>query len=140
MRNASLPAYLVDTSRWPLVTAAPTAAVRDPDALTATYAALDILLDRRQPFVSLLDLRGGASDPNRRRRFADWLNRNRGRVHELVVAHAVVVGSTIERGFVTAALWLVSTPCPMRIFTSQSDAEDWLLAMYAARNRPSASP
>jgi hypothetical protein len=129
MGGSALPAYELDTSRWPLVVLTPTTAVRDPVALDGMYAALERLLSREKRFLFLFDMRGGASDAQRRKRFIDWVARHNDAISRYAIATAVVVGTAMERGFVTAATWVVNTPCPVRVFGDMVDAEAWLRKM-----------
>jgi hypothetical protein len=127
-------AYHVDSSRFPFVSARATALVNDDSALDASYDALDALLAREISLVALFDLRGGASSARRRQRLSEWQRERSALLRRLVLAMAVVVHSQLERGFVTAALWLFTPPFPLRVFTSTDEAETWLLAqMRSAR-------
>jgi hypothetical protein len=126
MGSGSQPAYTVDTARWPLVVVTPTAAVKDPAALEPTYVKLEAALARQEPFVVMLDMRGGASDPARRKRFTAWVERNDGNIRRYVLANAVIVGSAIERGFVTATTWVLGNPYVVKVFSDARSAEAWL--------------
>lgn len=128
-------AYAVDVSRWPLIAIGATTAVRDAMALDATYATLEGVLGRKQPFVCLIDVRGAASDPARRKRFASWIEAHRAALDRYSIAIATIVGTTIERGIVTAALWLVQKPGQMRVFTDVREAESWLQERYHQAKR-----
>jgi hypothetical protein len=130
MTDAPLPAYKLDESRWPLVVITPTSAVKDALALDVAYAAFDTFAAKQRPFVMLLDIRGAASDPARRKRLTAWTKTNRKWLNDCLVATAVVVGSAIERGFVTAALWLLSPNSEIRVFTDRTEAVEWLLKTY----------
>lgn len=121
-------AYSVDSTRLPLVVVSPTAHVHNDDALDATYVALERLIGLDQPLLLLFDLRGGTSSPKRRQRLRSWQEARRDQLERNVTAMAAVVGSQLERGFVTAALWLFTPAFPMRVFTDKRDAETWLLA------------
>ena len=100
--SASVMAYTLDTSRAPLVIVRATPAVDDEAAIAAWYAGLDAFLAREQRFVSLMDMRGAPSDAARRKRFMAFVSARKERLRRLCVAHAGVVGSTLERGFFTA--------------------------------------
>jgi hypothetical protein len=124
-------AYSVDKSRWPLVTLRPTSAVGSDSALDATYAAVEELLAQAQRFAVLYDLRGAVSSPARRRRLLDWFEDHKREVTECLSAMAMIVGNGMERGFITATLWVKPPPFPMKVFTSEADAESWLRAECA---------
>lgn len=130
MSPAAIPAYRVDDSRLPLLSITPTAAVKDEAALDATYAALDRFAARNEPFALVIDVRGAASDPKRRKRMQRWLKAHEAWTDRCLVATAVIVSSSIERGFVTAAMWLVSPRTETRVFTERSAAEVWAHSTY----------
>ena len=125
-------AYTLDTSRAPLVVVRATAAVDDEAAIAAWYAGVDAFLARNQRFVSLMDMRGAPSDATRRKRFMAFISARKEHVRRLCIAHAGVVGSTLERGFFTAYLWLVGDEVyvPVKLFDAELEAEAWLLAQY----------
>jgi hypothetical protein len=62
-------------------------------------------------------------------RFIDWVGRHHDTISRYTIATAVVVGTAMERGFITAATWVVDTPCPVRVFGDPVDAEKWLRQM-----------
>lgn len=124
-------AYVVDDSRWPLLALRPTASVDDPAALDATYRALERVLAKRRRMLMLFDLRGARSSPARRRRLLEWGLRHEVELRAYLGASALVVGNGLERGFVTAMLWLHPMPWPVRVFSSRDEAEAWLLQEHA---------
>jgi hypothetical protein len=123
--------YEIDDSRWPLVSARATKHLSDVAATDASYRKLESILRREQRFLLVFDMRGASSTPSRRRKFLDWGQRNAGPLTRLLVAGAIVAGSAVERGFVTASLWVRTPPWPMRVFSDASEAETWLLSNYA---------
>jgi hypothetical protein len=120
-------------TRWPLVVTAPTKYVDDPDALVETYRQYDALLARKSPFLFLFDLRGYKSIPMRRRRFNDWYKANTFAIQANVVAVAAVVGNPLEAGIVTAYIWLLDSPVPLKVTSSRTSAEQWLRQQLSAR-------
>jgi len=140
MGGAPLPAYEVDTSRWPIVTMRATALVADMDALERTYVLMDAVLARRERFATMLDLRGAHSSAERRKKFSDWVRLNNSTIRRYGVGMAVVAGSTLERGFVTAATWLFTSPVPMRVFDNSADAERWLNELLQSRGDRASKP
>jgi hypothetical protein len=133
--STSVAAYSVDTARLPLVVVSPTPHVLDDSALEVTYAQLERVLGLETPLYLLFDLRGGTSSPKRRQRLTNWQAARKEQLERNVRAMAIVVGSTLERGFVTAALWLFTPAYPMRVFTEPREAEAWL---FASGVRPAA--
>lgn len=124
-------AYVVDDGRLPLLVLRATPAVDDPQALDASYRALERVLAKRTRILMLFDLRGASSSPSRRRRLLDWGLRHERELRTYLAASALVVGNGFERGIVTAMLWLQPVPWPMRVFSSVEDAEMWLLQEHA---------
>jgi hypothetical protein len=131
-------AYAIVDARWPLVVARSTEYTDDVAALDPSYRALEVILAREQPFVLMFDMRGATSTSSRRRRLMEWCDRHADALTRLIVAGAVVAASSVERGFVTAALWVRSPPWPMRVFADPSEAAEWLLAEYEQRSIASA--
>jgi hypothetical protein len=127
-------AYAILDARWPLVSARATEFIDDPDALDPSYRALEAILARQQHFVLLYDVRGASSTAARRRRLFAWCDEHADALTHLILAGAVVASSSVERGFVTAGLWVRSPPWPMRVFADSPEAEAWLLAQYARRS------
>jgi hypothetical protein len=123
--------YDIDDSRWPLLVARATQYLSDPAALDASYRKLESLLQREQRFLLVFDMRGASSSSSRRRRFLEWGETHADALTRLLVASAIVAASSIERGFVTAALWVRTPAFPMRVFASSAEAEAWLLSNYA---------
>lgn len=122
-------AYAVDDSAWPLVIAR--AVAHEPQALAAGYRKLEAILDRKQAFVLVFDMRGATSSSARRQKFQEWCERNTDALTRYLTGAAVVASSTVERGFITAGLWVRTPPFPMRVFANASDAEAWLRADFA---------
>lgn len=121
--------YAVDDSRWPLVTAR--AIAYDVQTLEACYRKLEELLGRKQAFVVLFDMRGATSSSERRRRLQEFIERFSAELQSYLAAMALVASSPIERGFITAGLWVRRPLCPMHVFSTASDAEAWLRAEFA---------
>jgi hypothetical protein len=123
--------YAIDDTRWPLVVARATEHLSDPVAADASYRKLETILMREERFLLVFDMRGASSTPSRRRMFLDWCQRHADSLTRLLVAAAIVAGSSVERGFVTASLWVRTPPWPMRVFAESSEAETWLLSNFA---------
>jgi hypothetical protein len=128
--------YEIDETRWPLVVARATKYLSDPVATDASYRKLESILMREQRFLLVFDMRGASSTPGRRHMFREWCQRHAGALTRLLVAAAIVAASSMERGFVTASLWVRTPPWPMRVFAESSEAETWLLSNYAHLTTP----
>jgi hypothetical protein len=126
-------AYVIDDGRWPLVVARATVH-SDAAALEASYRKLEAILDRKQQFVLLFDMRGATSSSSRRRNLLGWCERHADALTLYLAVGAIVAASSIERGFVTATLWVRSPPWPMRVFAEPSAAEKWLMSTFTSRD------
>lgn len=126
--------YRMDERDWPLVYIA-SPGPRPPSDIDqdSFYAELERLLAKGQRFATLHDLRDTRPDAKRRQRFSEWLKANHDRLARRLVAHAVLVDSTFQRGMITAILWMTtSPPCPMKVFDDRAEAEAWLRSMIDA--------
>jgi hypothetical protein len=126
-------AYSVDRGSWPIVSIAATPSVADDQALEATYAALTLMLSRRQHFGAVIDVRGAVSNAKRRKRMSAWVEENRHVLDHFLVGVAPVVDTALERGVVTAALWLIPTPVRIQVFGDRGAAETWIRERIASR-------
>lgn len=126
--------YRVDERHWPLcIFESP--GPRPPSDIDTDsfYTELERMLAKGQRFATLHDLRGTRPDAKRRKRFSDWVKTNEHRLASRLVAHAVVVDSSFQRGMVTAILWMTThPPCPMKVFDDRAEAEAWLRGMVGA--------
>ncbi len=128
-------AYLIDQTRWPLVRIVVPAQSPDSEGFERHLAGLDALLQRREPFVVVLDARAGDRLPteqrerlrqHRRAAFFETQRYQRG--------IAFVVSSAFQRAVLSAILWLAPEPSPSKIFATVEEAETWAMS-YLVRNR-----
>ncbi len=68
-------------------------------------------------------------DAGRRRRFVQWAKLHSPTARKLVIGYAVLINSKLMAGVVTAVLWLMRPPAPMKVFSNQVDAEAWLFSL-----------
>ena len=121
--------YRIDQTRWPLVRVVVPPHNPDDESFERHLAALDALLDRQQPFVTVLDARAAGGMPTKQRerlrqhRRAAFFQTQR---HQRAVAF--VVESAFQRAVLAAILWLAPEPCPSRTFSSVDEAEAWAFA------------
>ncbi len=100
------------------------------------FSCVDLGLSRKQPFMLLHDARGMPHvDDARQRHFMRLLDERRVSATRYILAYAAVVGSPLERGIITAFIWFVRLPFPMRIFNHEAEARAWLWTRYDARAR-----
>ncbi|UJR79822.1 hypothetical protein [Sandaracinus amylolyticus] len=126
--------WICDTSEWPLV-ALDVPPGADPEQLvqSSIFDEVDALLEKGQRFATMHDVRrAGKIDALRRKRFADWVRSREAQMKKLLIAHAAVVSGELQRGAITALLWIRPPPTEMRVFTSTHDARSWLRERIAA--------
>lgn len=127
--------YRFDESRWPLVII-PSPGPREPNQVDqdSFYAEWDRFWEKRKHAFLIHDLRNvQRMDADRRRRFVQYAKLHSPAARELVIGYAVLVNSKLMAGVVTAVLWLMRPPCPMKVFSSQADAEAWLFSLDSER-------
>lgn len=113
---------------WPIaiLELPPGAEAREVDQ-DSFYEHLDALLARDERFATLHDVRfAGPMDAVRRKRFGDWVRAHEPRLRTRLVAHAAVVRTSLQQGAITALLWVIKAPAPMRVFTDPNEARAWL--------------
>lgn len=123
--------YRFDETRWPLVIIASPGG-RDPESIDqdSFYAEFHRFSERDERAFFVHDLRGvQRMDAARRRRFVQWSKLHSPTARKLIIGYAVVVDSKLMAGVVTAVLWLMCPPAPMRVFSNPADAEAWLLSL-----------
>ncbi len=127
--NAEGP-FSVDLAAFPLVRlGSPQVAQYDYPSADSFFACIDQGLARNEPFVVLHDARGVPhADELRRKQFMEHLEVRRHAIERLVVAYAAVCGSPLERGLITAFIWFIRLPLPIRIFGGELEARQWLLS------------
>ena len=123
--------FVASSQDWPVLRIdSPTTEV----AIESFFDIIDGALARGQTFGVLHDIRGMPGiNAAQRKAFADYIDRQRTALAANIVAHGVVVKRSLERGIVTAVLWLSPTPFPVRVFTSPREAEDWVRSKLASR-------
>lgn len=126
--------FRVDLTAFPLVhMGSPNVAQYDHPSADSFFGCIDQGLAREAPFVILLDARGVPhADDLRRREFMRHLEARRARIERTVVAFGAICGSPLERGVITAFMWFIRLPLPIRIFGHELEARSWLLGRYEA--------
>jgi hypothetical protein len=90
--------------------------------------AMTAEVDRGEPMVIVVDSRfvRGLVTAKQRAYFARRMQESATALERACVGIAVVVKSPLVRGALTAVLWLLSTPCPVKAWSDLDDALDWL--------------
>ncbi len=123
--------YRFDETRWPLVII-PSPRGTDPKLIDqdSFYAEFGRFRAKGERAFIVHDLRGvRLMDANRRRRFVEYAKLHSATARRLIVGYAVLIDSRIMTGVVTAVLWLLRPPCPMKVFSNPANAEAWLFSL-----------
>lgn len=122
--------YVADYSEWPLVTInSPTSSVR----IESFFDIVDTAMSRGTQFGIVHDIRGMPGlDAVQRKQFADYIEQKEGQLRDLIVGHAVVVDSAVERGIVTAVLWIRPAPFAVKVFTNERKAKEWIVGQLSS--------
>ena len=126
--------WICNVREWPLVILElpPGSDAREVDQ-ESFYEQVGELLAKGERFATMHDVRSaGRLDAVRRRRFAEWVRTNEPLLRRTLIAHAAVVSSGLQQGVITALLWVIRAPAPMRVFTDPDDARAWLRERVAA--------
>jgi len=123
----------VDASEFPLVIAR----FRDhssDDEFAGYLKDLDQLFTRRQHFALVIDTTSRRDTPPLHRRMqADWMRDRAMLIRLFNVGTALVIPSMVQRGVLTAILWMQPMPCPHYTCENAPEAIRWCRAQLAAR-------
>src|SRR5690606_31717213 len=99
------------------------------EALIEATAAIE-KARREHRKIALLSIgdRNTSMHSKQRSRAAEWSKKTAALVRAGAAGHAVVVENAIQRGALTAILWLADYPVPIRAFTDEVEAEGWVRA------------
>ena len=119
-----------DDSEWPLFRARMPATPLGHEEFAAWLEQLDCLFRRGERFALALDVRDAPLPTAIQRQevaklLRTWYARNPDRM----AAQAVVMTSALQRGILTAILWLSGPTYQTRAFSAVPDAEAWLREM-----------
>jgi hypothetical protein len=116
-------AYRFDTSAWPVVYFPSLGKVADSDIDSESfYDEAFKMLARGQRVAYVHDLTGAkAMSATRRRRFSQFIQRERPRLEQHVACVAVVLDSRVLEGVVTALTWVVPPFVPLKVFFADKE-------------------
>lgn len=116
--------FTMDDRRWPLVH------IKSPQSdvnVESFFALIDVCLKKKTMFGAVHDIRGlPPLNALQRKKFSDYISSKPALLKAYIAALGVVVNSGIERGIVTAVLWVSPVPFPVRVFGSMEEAEVWV--------------
>lgn len=134
--------FVADLSSFPLLQiASPSVVQYDHVNIPSFFACIDRGLATQTRFAVLHDARALPHvDDLRRQHFMELIDARRPELGKHVAAYAAVVSTPLERGIITAFMWFIKLPMPLRLFTSEAEARNWLLGrVKAAREADSAA-
>lgn len=106
-------------------------------AVRAYLAQAKHLLDEGAPHVLVYDLlRMDGLGAVHRRIQAEWVRENQLAIRKLCRGAGFAMCSALQRGTLTAVLWLSPLPFQYAIFDSVHEAEQWALKRMAASQQP----
>ena len=94
----------------------------------------DELLVRPGRYGVVIDLEGSQANAMRRQKLARWATEHRAEVAAHVVAIGVVARGPMERGVLTAIMWVMRPQVPIGAFLTQLEALAWVREQIAGRN------
>lgn len=122
-----------DESQWPLVRVKMHAQISEED-YRRLHDRFRELLQRRQLCALISDSRlAPPSTPLQRKQTADMLTELNPLAQRYMVATGVVLSSAVQRGILTAILWVRPMSHPLEVFSTPQDAERWALEQLRAR-------
>ena len=77
-------------------------------------------------YLLLHDLERTPRSSVRRKVFVSWVRAHRDLIVRRIEAYAVVAPNTIQRGMITAVLWVLEPPITHRVFANAAEARAWL--------------
>lgn len=111
----------------------------DPEYETALARMVDELerarAERRGLAMVSVATADSAMNTRQRRRTADWLREHTELLRSACVAQAIVLPGAVQRAVLTAILWLVDYPAPLRVFSTEDEARAWAHARVAQGGR-----
>lgn len=123
------PEIHVDDLRFPLVTVSFYGAVSDKDfdnyLLTLDRLTLRALRDRKRVAFVMDTRRAATTPPSQRRKMGEWMKLNDEATRATCAGFAFVMDSAIQRGMLTAVLWIHPLPAPHFICALPGEAAAW---------------
>ena len=108
-----LAVWQLDVSEWPVAVLALDRADGDDADFASFLRCAEEGLARRQRYAIVIDLTGNKADARRRAKLASWFADHRAEAVRYVIAMAVVARNPLERGVMTAMVWLSPPPFPL---------------------------
>ena len=108
----------------------------DDDDIRRAFDRLDGVVRRyaneNEPISLLVDIsRAKVGTPVQRKRISQTFRRTQAIASHVVVCQAFVVRTRVQRGALTATLWLFDPGWELRVFETMGEAIDWAKEMHA---------
>ncbi len=120
---------LVDDGRFPLVTISFEGTVNDKDfenyLIALTRLTMRSLRDKRRVAFVMDTRRSMVTPPSQRRMMGEWMKVNDEATRATCAGFAFVMDSAIQRGLLTAVLWIHPLPAPHHICSLPGEAASW---------------
>ncbi len=126
--------FVADLSSFPLLQiASPSVANYEHVNIASFFACVDRGLATQTRFAVLHDARALPHvDDLQRQHFVELIDARRAELGKHVAAYAAIVATPLERGIITAFMWFIKLPMPLRLFTNEAEARSWLLSRVKA--------
>jgi hypothetical protein len=126
---------VIDESAWPLLRLAMPALITD-DELDGLHGRLREIVERSEVFAVVHDSRGvSAMTASQRRKSAEFMRQVEPAAVRWCAGAALLLSSPLQRGFLTAVLWLYRPSVAMETFAEPVAAERWAKRRLALRLR-----
>jgi hypothetical protein len=127
----------VDDRFFPLVVNTLPERIR-PEDLPQFFAKSERVLQRREPYVTISDVRATKEIPNAtvRKALADWSKQIEPLMKQYTVGSAIVITSPLVRGGLTALFWLAPPPYPQQVVGAMGEAVAAVSRYYTGSGRP----
>ncbi len=91
---------------------------------------------RKEPFVSMTDLRGISSVPDAsfRTRMGEWSREGDAAMRAFSIGNVTIFSSKLIRGAVTAIFWVYQPPIPQAVAGEWGEGVDWCVQALADRD------
>lgn len=127
---------IIDSSRWPLllVRLPPTAT---DEEVQAYLDQLRTFRERREPYAVIVEASASQGFSARQRKMqADYIESGIQTSRIYLKAFAFVARSALQRGMMTAILWMKPPEWPNRIFSTTGEAIAWASELLPTPLRP----
>ena len=114
---------------WPILRVIAPAQQSDDD-FSAYLKQLATYRRRNEPYAIIYDIRPGRGLSAKQRRMQSDYIKESISLRITLKAFAAITRSGVQRGALTAIFWLSGSPWPRKVFTSESEAEQWVKSFF----------